>query len=127
MKEQLIDSVLQALQGVLDCQQTKCLKQVLRQTLQTVKITPIEQQDPQCDNLALLQTFLSAKQIEGCSERSMHYYQSVIEPFLNAANLSVQQISTAVVRQYLSDYQGQHNVSKVTIDNMRRILSSFFA
>ena len=41
MKEQLIDSVLQALQGVLDCQQTKCLKQVLRQTLQTVKITPL--------------------------------------------------------------------------------------
>lgn len=127
MKEQLIDSVLQALQGVLDCQQTKCLKQVLRQTLQTVKITPIEQQDPQCDNLALLQTFLSAKQIEGCSERSMHYYQSVIEPFLNTACLSVQQISTAVVRQYLSDYQSRHNVSKVTIDNMRRILSSFFA
>lgn len=127
MKEQLIDSVLQALQGVLNCQQTKCLKQVLRQTLQTVKITPIEQQEPQRDNLALLQTFLSAKQIEGCSERSMHYYQSVIAPFLNAANLSVQQLSTAVVRQYLSDYQSQHNVSKVTIDNMRRILSSFFA
>ena len=127
MKEQLINSVVRAMHGTLNCKQMKCLKQVLRQELQQVTLTCIEQADCRQDNKMLLQTFLSAKKIEGCSERSILYYQTAIEQFLTRIDIAISQISTAAVRDYLAQYQRERNISKVTIDNIRRILSSFFA
>lgn len=127
MKEQLIDAVMRAMHGILDCKQMKCLKQVLRQELQQVTLTSTAQANSRQDNQMLLQTFLSAKKIEGCSERSLRYYQTVIEQFLQGMDIAISQISTATVRDYLAQYQHERNISKVTIDNVRRILSSFFA
>ncbi|MBR1514625.1 MAG: tyrosine-type recombinase/integrase [Bacteroidales bacterium] len=127
MKEQFIDSVMLAMQSTLDCQQMKQLKMTLRQELQNYSLAAVPAESASYDNLMLLQSFISAKRVEGCSERSVHYYQSVIEHFMAETNLSVQQISTATIRVYLATYQSERNVSKVTVDNMRRILSSFFA
>ena len=41
--------------------------------------------------------------------------------------MAICHITTSDIRTYLSDYQEEHQSSKVTIDNMRRIFSSFFA
>jgi site-specific recombinase XerD len=74
-----------------------------------------------------VELFLSAKRIEGCSEKTLNYYKSTIETMLNKLNKEVKHIVTDDIRGYLTDYQEQKKLSKVTIDNIRRILSSFFS
>ena len=126
MKEQIINNVLSAMQRVLDCRQMKLLKVSLQEQLQGVRISLNETPDAE-DNLLVLDSFISAKRIEGCSERSMRYYRTTIEQFLTAVCLPITQITTAQIREYLVRYQSERQCGKVTIDNMRRILSSFFA
>lgn len=126
MKEQIINNVLSAMQGVLDCRQMKLLKVSLQEQLQGVRISQTETPNAE-DNLLVLDSFISAKRIEGCSERSMRYYRTTIEQFLTAVCLPITQITTAQIREYLVRYQAERQCGKVTIDNMRRILSSFFA
>ena len=79
------------------------------------------------ENHDLLVSFLSAKQVEGCSERTINYYKSTITKMLDFVKLKIENITTDDLRKYLSDYKNQTNVSKTTVDNMRRVLSSFFS
>lgn len=41
--------------------------------------------------------------------------------------IPVKQITTVEIREYLSAYMTGHKASKITLDNIRRIISSFFA
>jgi site-specific recombinase XerD len=75
----------------------------------------------------LVELFLSAKRIEGCSEKSLKYYESTILSLLADLGKDVKHIITDDIRTYLTDYQSRKQSSKVTIDNIRRILSSFFS
>lgn len=79
------------------------------------------------ENHELLINFLSAKQIEGCSERTIAYYKSTIFKMLDSLKLKIEDITTDDLRRYLSEYKNQTNASKSTIDNIRRVLSSFFS
>ena len=72
-------------------------------------------------------SFLSAKQIEGCSEKTIDYYRNTISRMLESVNLKIESITTDDLRKYLADYKNQSNASKSTIDNIRRVLSSFFS
>ena len=45
---------------------------------------------------------------------------------MESLNKDVREISTEDLRVYLDNYAENHKAGKVTIDNMRRILSSFF-
>lgn len=126
MKEELINNVLSHMQGVLDWRQMKVLKVTLQEQLSQVTITECDTPKGNDINI-LLDSFISAKKIEGCSDKSMHYYKRTIELFSESVSLPITQITTMHIRDYLVQYQNQHLCSKVTIDNMRRILSSFFA
>ena len=126
MKEELINNVLSHMQGVLDWRQMKVLKVTLQEQLRQVTITECDTPKGNDINI-LLDSFISAKKIEGCSDKSMHYYKRTIELFSESVSLPITQITTMHIRDYLVQYQNQHLCSKVTIDNMRRILSSFFA
>lgn len=79
------------------------------------------------ENTELLDTFLSAKKIEGCSDKTIHYYQSSIDKLLNGLSKCIKEICTNDIRSYLAEIQEENNLSKVTIDNLRRIFSSFFS
>lgn len=78
-------------------------------------------------NSKLLQAFLSSKRLEGCSEKTLSYYQSTIGMMISDLRISITEITTDDIRNYLSDYQARRGSSKVTIDNIRRIFSSFFS
>lgn len=78
-------------------------------------------------NQELLVSFLSAKQIEGCSEKTIDYYGNTIFKMMESVNLKIESITTDDLRKYLSEYKNQSNASKSTIDNIRRVLSSFFS
>jgi len=85
------------------------------------------QQKVQTSEKNFVELFLSAKRIEGCSEKSLKYYRATIEAMLEKVEKEVKHIVTDDIREYLTDYQKNKNTSKVTIDNIRRILSSFFS
>lgn len=75
----------------------------------------------------LIDTFIASKRIEGCSEKTIRYYSSTITLVTTRIGKPISTITTNDLRRFLADYQGERNVSKVTIDNIRRILSSFYA
>ena len=79
------------------------------------------------DNRDLLQKFLDAKSIEGCSEKTKAYYRKTLEGMIKAVGKPLITVDTDDLRKYLSEYQSKNNSSKVTIDNIRRIISSFFS
>ncbi|WP_458453367.1 site-specific tyrosine recombinase/integron integrase [Methanobrevibacter sp.] len=79
------------------------------------------------ENNDLLDNFLSAKQVEGCSERTINYYKSTIFKMLDEIKLKIEDITTDDLRKYLAFYKNKNNASKATVDNIRRVLSSFFS
>ena len=129
MKENIIQAIVAKMQRDLDCRQMARLKAVLASELHNVEI--IEKSDCTTqqtqENEHLLNSFISAKKIEGCSDKTLTYYRNTIERLLVTLSLAIGHITTTDIRSYLSDYQEEHQSSKVTIDNMRRIFSSFFA
>ena len=129
MKESIITAVITAMQRDLDCRQMARLKAVLIKELQDVEVSECKgtEQQRKDGNNDLLDAFISAKKIEGCSDKTLSYYRSTIERFFLVVNVAVCHVTTSDIRQYLSQYQEKNHSSKVTIDNMRRIFSSFFA
>lgn len=129
MKQKIIQSVIDGSMPFLSGEQLAQLECVLTDVLSKCEIVkPVSEEEQQAKASAeLLQAFLSAKKIEGCSEKTIGYYQSTIETFLATTRKPVCEVNTNDIRNYLSNYQEQRNVSRVTIDNMRRIFSSFFA
>ncbi len=101
------------------------LQSILAEYIIEKKMTDCEQELK--DKLLLLNAFLSAKKVEGCSEKTLDYYRATLQRMLVAIDKAIPQISTNDVRQYLSDFKEQRGSSKVTIDNIRRIFSSFFS
>ena len=82
----------------------------------------------QCEgNEQLMSAFLSAKKVEGCSEKTLEYYRATLHKMLLGIDKGIAEITTNDVRQYLSDFKERRGSSKVTIDNIRRIFSSFFS
>lgn len=128
MKESIIETIAFSMRHDLDFKQMRRLKQVLNTELQKVVINESSNASKkECENIQLLDAFISAKKIEGCSIKTLLYYRNTIEKMLNKLNLSICFIDTSAIREYLSEHQNSTNSSKVTIDNMRRIFSSFFA
>lgn len=129
MKNQLITNILQSMMPILDNLQMEQLQVILQTELSNCQITESEQQTaiPLQSDAQLIGSFLSAKRIEGCSEKSLKYYQKTIQTMLERIHKEIRKIVTDDLRLYLTDYQTENNSSKVTIDNIRRILSSFFS
>lgn len=81
----------------------------------------------QTTNMDFLDLFLTAKHLEGCSDKTIRYYRCNIEKMLDTINIPVIKITTEMLRKYLVEYQTINNCGKVTIDNIRRSLSTFFS
>ena len=126
MKEELMTNIEQEMMSVLDNAQMEQLKRVLKHCFYNVKVT-FEEQDieKELNNNKLLGSFLSSKHIEGCSAKSLKYYRSTIENMYKSVKKHVKHITTDDLREYLDIYQKKNNASKVTIDNVRRIFSSY--
>lgn len=126
MKQNLITEVVQGMLPYLNNAQTEKLQEVLAHALFGYEVAKTDK-DENVSEQNLVDLFLSAKRIEGCSEKSLKYYESTILAMLDALHKEVKQIDTDDIRSYLTEYQARKKSSKVTIDNIRRILSSFFS
>ncbi len=126
MKQKLVTDVVQAMLPYLNNAQTERLQEVLQHTLFNYEVTEIEK-DKEVLERNLVESFLSAKRIEGCSDKTLKYYDATIQTMLDSVGKAIKHIVTDDIRCYLTEYQAKKKSSKVTIDNIRRILSSFFA
>ncbi len=124
MLQTIIETVMKDLDGALDSKQEDLLREVLQKRLAC--FTEIDSEQEQKNN-EYLTLFIAAKRVEGCSEKSLRYYESTIRNMIDEIQKPVCRISTEDLRQYLDNYQRRGTVSKVTLDNVRRILSSFFS
>ena len=127
MRDELISEVVQRMLPYLDNKQLVNLQNNLNQVLQRYDVELINGGNSENDNQELVGKFISAKRVEGCSEKTLKYYLATIEAMNSSLEKDVRIIQTEDLRKYLTDYQMQNGSSKVTIDNIRRILSSFFA
>lgn len=128
MKQNIINNVLAALSHLPQAEQDR-LYEVLMNELEQVEITPRESDGERCrrENNELEQAFIAAKRLEGCSEKSLSYYHATLNKLLLALNKPVDAITTPDIRGYLASIQEARALSRVTIDNIRRIFSSFFS
>ena len=126
MKQQIIESIIQQMLQHLDNVQLQRLKSVLEHELFDCEIKTQTKSDED-DGNQLIDSFITAKRIEGCSEKTLKYYRTTIENMAEAVGKSVRHIQTEDLRTYLTNYKQKNSPSRVTIDNIRRILSSFFS
>ena len=116
--ETVINAVLAEMQGILKPQQLKHLAETLRRTLGSKQ--PESSQD-------LLVLFLTAKEVEGCSPKTIAYYEATLRQMNQSLAKPYTQVESDDLRRYLNAYEAERGSSKVTIDNIRRIMSSFFS
>lgn len=126
MKEQLISLVQQQMLPYLNNEQLSKLRAAMEYCLHGLEITEADQPQEQEQPNAVA-AFIAAKRIEGCSEKTLTYYRKTIEAMTAGIGKTPQQITTDDIRQYLTAYQVQRKSSKVTIDNIRRILATFYS
>lgn len=126
MKQNLITDVIQGMLPYLNNVQSKRLQEVMQYSLTAYEVKENTNKEKNLEQ-DFVELFLSAKRIEGCSEKSLKYYKATIVAMLTTLEKDVKYIVTDDIRGYLIEYQEKNNSSKVTIDNIRRILSSFFS
>lgn len=129
MKNKLIDSVIAKMDDTLTPQDLFALRKVLENELEGYDVIPTSDRESKNKkaNDELASQFISAKRIEGCSEKTLNYYENTIQAFLDGTTKELREVTTNEIRKYLSDFQSKRNSSKTTVDNVRRILSSFFS
>lgn len=126
MNATFIGEVLKQLEGKFDEKQLKTIERTLYKSLKNKEIREKKVVLPK-DNHEALEFFIAAKKIEGCSIKSLNYYYTTLVKMFGKIDVRYFSITTEDIRAYLSDYQENCHVSKATIDNMRRIISSFFS
>lgn len=129
MKDKLITEILEKMSYSLNADQMEDLRKTMMFCLRNVQILeqPAVETQKTIENGDLLNVFIAAKRIEGCSEKSLSYYSATIRQMFVVVDKPVREINTDDLRMYLAEYQRDRKSSKVTIDNMRRIFSSFFS
>ena len=127
--EDILNDIVSEIKDVLNDEQMMQVSSSIKDVLAKYEINKkaSNEERREKENTELLETFLSAKKIEGCSDKTIHYYQSSIVKLLNGLSKCIKEICTNDIRRYLAEIQEKNNLSKVTIDNLRRIFSSFFS
>lgn len=127
MKDQLITEIEQGMLKILDNAQLEALRKVLKCTFANIEVVCMSSESTENSNQTLVEDFLSAKRIEGCSEKTLLYYRKTVFAALDTIGKGVKHVTTEDLRGYFTEYQSSKKLSKVTMDNIRRILSSFFS
>ena len=120
--EEKIVSVLNEMSEYLTVEQMKKLQEVIVKTF-----AENEAPKKEISNNEFLRMFLDAKRVEGCSARTIKYYRVTIEHLLKNIVSPIRKITTEMMRAYLVEYQKINNCGKITVDNIRRNISSFFS
>ena len=125
MKNNLIRTINSEMNSYLNNYQLEKLNEILEYSFYNYDVIELEKNKKETENYTEL--FIASKKVEGCSDRTLNYYLTTIDNMMENINKDIKTIDTNDLRNYLTEYQKKNNCSKVTIDNVRRILSSFFS
>ncbi|HHX66634.1 MAG TPA: tyrosine-type recombinase/integrase [Gallicola sp.] len=131
MKNDIILNITKEMERNLTNFQLDKLKEILISNFKNIEIlvktSEYEKQIELEENNNYLNMFISSKEVEGCSKRTVKYYREIVERLIENINKNAKEITTDDIRKYLTDYKISSNCSAVTIDNIRRVFSSFFS
>ena len=129
MREQMIKEISTAMAAVLTIEQVAMLNKTLIEVVNKYEVTAMEASNDHGgeSNEKLLEKFSAAKRIEGRTRPTLLYYESTIRHLLNDIPGSLLNFTAEDIRDYLSDFQQKRQSSSVTVNNIRRIFSSFFS
>ena len=83
--------------------------------------------EEEISNEEYLNKFINSKRLEGCSNLTLKNYTIHVSKLFNYLNKDIRTMDTEDLRNYLSYYQSKNNCNNLTIDGVRRSLSSFFS
>lgn len=130
VRNEVIYKIMKDMVKYLSQYQLQKLKTALQSKLEDVEINLILDKEKlnadRSSNANLLKIFISAKEVEGCSNKTLKYYKEVLKKFINDIDKPIKEIVTDEIRHYLTNYKEQRGCSLTSIDNIRRVLSSFF-
>ena len=127
MKEEITKRIIQQMLPVLTNEQLSTLRIVLNVAFENVTMERAPESKESTLQVSDIEAFISAKRVEGCSKKTLTYCRQTIETMVSTLGKAPEQITTTDLRCYLTEYQNTRQSSRVTIDNIRRILSSFFS
>lgn len=119
--EKIVDTIINEMSEYLDIKQLRVLQESL-----TKHLVFSNKETKTIENSEYLRLFIDAKRIEGCSERTLFYYETTLNKMMKMINMPIRKILSEDIRHFLSEYQELHNCSKTTLNNVRRNISSFF-
>ena len=125
-KEDFLSKLLDAMKPFIWKKDVKVVNDVLKDFFIGIEVRKIDDGNPITNEDALI-LFVDAKRIEGCSERSLKYYNFTLKAMFKEITKNYLVIETEDLRKYLSDYAQKSNASKITVDNVRRVISTFFS
>ena len=99
MKDKLITAIQMRMAPLLDTAQQAELQRVLAYYFHDVDVIERQASDQQ-EKEGLLDMFIAAKGVEGCSEKSLKYYDSTIRQMQNSVKKPVREITTDDLRVY---------------------------
>lgn len=125
-KEEFLSKLLDVMKPFIWKKDVKAVKDTITKCFEGVEIRQIDDGNP-ITNEDALKLFVAAKRIEGCSERSIGYYNTTLKALFKSITKNYLVIETEDLRKYLSDYSQNSKASKITVDNVRRVISTFFS
>ena len=127
-KLNIIRRIIDDMKPYLNQRQITELNQSLMFNLEDVELVHKEKpfdEDYKKENKRLFESFLDSKKLEGRSDNTLHYYRSTLAKLLSSFDKPLQNVTTNDVREWLLLYK-ETGVSNTTVNNVRRIFSSFF-
>lgn len=130
IKNEVMHKIMKDMVMYLTPYQLKQLKTTLQDKLENVEVNLILDKEKlmadRSSNDKLLRMFLSAKNIEGCSSKTLKYYREILEKFIKDVDKPIKETTTDEIRHYLTNYKEERGCSLTSIDNIRRVFSSFY-
>ena len=124
-KQQLIKRIEQSLKDVLTASDMEALVDALNLELGNYSVESIGEAEVDSDAEDFLDAFLSAKKLEGRSEKTVARYEYLLSKFFDDVRVPIREITVFHLRGYLSRRKRQ-NISEKTLEGERTVLSCFF-
>lgn len=127
-KRDLTNEILESMENYLDNSQLMELNRSINQHLNQVQVyhhnntaTDFEER-----NKALVEEFIRNKKLSGLSKNTISYYNSTLQKYLRYCDKLILDYKPEDIREFLSFYKELNNCSNVSLNNVRRILSTFY-
>lgn len=128
LRTEIIDNVIEQLDGV-DREVIEKVERTLYIQLQKYEVqdrcTEVTVREDR--NMEIVKKFLATKRLEGKSDNTLKLYSLELRQIIGAIDKKLSDIGVYDLRMYLSLYKERRKVSNTTLENKRKVLSSFFS